>query len=62
MIEENHKLKQQLASADGSLFDLRRDSADDIVSTITTHVSEHKARNIANGILAALKKQKKPAG
>lgn len=58
-------LKEELASAetrDGSLFDLKRDSADDIVNTIIGNVSAHKATTIAKGVLAALKKKQAPAG
>ncbi len=57
-------LEEQLAAAerrDGSLFDLKRDKADDIVGTIVANVSAHKAETIARGILAALKAAK-PAG
>jgi hypothetical protein len=53
------RLKHELAKqADGSLFDLKHDSADDIVANLSTH----KAMNPADGILARLKKSQKPAG
>lgn len=59
-------LKEQLASAenDSSLFDLRRDSAEDIVRVLTDHsaISEHKATTIAKGVLAHFKASRKPAG
>lgn len=59
-------LRERLAAAenDTSLFDLRRDSAEQIVRVLTdpSVISAHKAKAIANGILAALKKQPKPAG
>ncbi|MGO8923243.1 MAG: hypothetical protein ACLQF4_09920 [Xanthobacteraceae bacterium] len=57
-------LQERLAAAehrDGSLFDLKRDKAEDIVSTIVGVVTEHRATAIARGILAHYKKQK-PAG
>ena len=57
-------LEDQLAAAenDGSLFDLKKDSAENIVGTIVTNISPHKAKEIANGILAAIKTKPKPAG
>lgn len=65
--EQDRKIAELEARAnntDGSLFDLRRDSAEDIVSVITdpSTISEAKAKKIANGILAALKARQKPAG
>jgi hypothetical protein len=57
------ELQQKLAKqADGSLFDLKRDSADDIALTIVSNLSAHKAKTLADGILAWLKKPQKPAG
>jgi len=59
-------LKEQLAAAenDTSLFDLRRDSADQIIRVFTdpTAITENKATTIARGILATFKARKKPAG
>jgi hypothetical protein len=55
-------LVAQLAASDGSLFDLRRDTVSDIVGTIVTHVTDHKARSIAEAILKALKAKTVPAG
>jgi hypothetical protein len=58
-------LKEELAAAehrDGSLFDLRRDSTDDIIKAVLANVTKHKARAIASGIVAALKAKVKPAG
>jgi hypothetical protein len=46
----------------GSLFDLRHDSADDIALAIVGNLSAHKAKTLADGILARLKKSQKPAG
>jgi hypothetical protein len=47
----------------GSLFDLKNDSADDIVVAIVGNVKPHKADAIAKGLLAQLKhKQQRPAG
>jgi hypothetical protein len=57
-------LEEQLAAAerrDGSLFDLRQDSAQDIGAIIAATVSQNKAREIAKAISAALSKPK-PAG
>jgi hypothetical protein len=57
------ELKQKLAKHEqGSLFDLKHDSADDIASAITGNLSTHKAKSLADGILARLKKSQKPAG
>ena len=57
------ELKQKLAKHEqGSLFDLKHDSADDIASAITGNLSAHKAKSLADGILARLKKSQKPAG
>jgi hypothetical protein len=57
-------LEEQLAAAqhDGSLFDLRRDSAGDIADAIAANISEHKARAIAASILGVFKARQKPAG
>ena len=60
-------LEEQLAAADvGSLFDLFKDSANDIGGVIVDKLSEHKAREIGKAItagLAAKKKQRQaPAG
>jgi len=67
LVEREHKiahLEEKLAGAEqGSLFDLRRDSADNIATTIVANISEHKATAVAKGILAALKAAKQtPAG
>ena len=56
-LEENERLKKR---TDGSLFDLRLDTAQIIGTTIAANVPG-KARAIANAILAALKKPT-PAG
>ena len=45
-----------------SLFDLKHDSADDIALAIVNNLSAHKAKTLADGILARLKKSQKPAG
>jgi hypothetical protein len=58
-------LEERLAAAearDGSLFDLKRDSADEIVRAVLANVSEYKARTIANGILSSIKGKARPAG
>jgi hypothetical protein len=57
--ELQHKLAKR---EEGSLFDLKHDSADDIASTIVGYLSAHKAKSLADGILARLKKSQKPAG
>jgi hypothetical protein len=57
------ELKQKLVKHDeGSLFDLKHDSADAIALAIVGYVSAHKAKTLAEGILARLKKSQKPAG
>jgi len=57
------RLKSELAKhSDGSLFDLRHDSADDIALAIVSNLSAPKAKTLADGILARLKKSQKPAG
>ena len=54
------RLKHELAKqADGSLFDLKHDSADDCAGAIVANLSTHKAMNPADGILARLKKSQK---
>jgi len=57
--ELQHKLAKR---EEGSLFDLKHDSADDIASAIIGNLSAHKAKSLADGILARLKKSQKPAG
>ena len=57
--ELQHKLAKQ---ADGSLFDFKHHNADDIASAIVGNLSAHKAKNLADGILARLKKSQRPAG
>ena len=57
-------LQEQLAAAearDGSLFDLNKDTVEDIVKVFVANCSKSKAERIAKGILEALKKPK-PAG
>ena len=44
------------SGSEGSLFDLKHDSADDIASAIIGNLSAHKAKSLADGILARLKK------
>jgi hypothetical protein len=57
------RLKSELAKlSDGSLFDLKHDSADDIALAIVGNLSAHKAKSLADGILTRLKKSQKPAG
>ena len=59
IVELKHKLAKH---EEGSLFDLKHDSADDIASAIVGNLSAHKAKSLADGILARLKKSQKPAG
>jgi hypothetical protein len=60
---EIEELKLKLAKAsDGSLFDLKKDNADDIATVIVNSVGAHKAKAIASGIAAWLKPKPKPAG
>jgi hypothetical protein len=57
-------LEEQLAAADardGSLFDLKNDSVDDIVAVIVRTVTENKAKSIAAAITKHFKRAK-PAG
>ena len=65
-IAEKDRKIAQLERADGSRFDVNLDRADDIVVSIVNTVSAHKAKQIADGILAWLKsekkKQQRPAG
>ena len=68
LVERDHRiadLEERLAAAenrDGSLFDLKRDRTEDIISTVVANVTPHKAATIAKGILATLKAVKTPAG
>jgi hypothetical protein len=60
-------LEEQLASAeqrqeDGSLFDLKNDSADNIAMAIVGNVGRDKAANIAKQIAEKLKRKRQPAG
>ena len=42
----------------GSLFDIKRDNADDIAAAIVGNINEHKARKIAEAIVARLDARK----
>ena len=58
-------LQEQLAAAehDGSLFDIKHDSADDIVEAIGANVTPHKVEAIAKGLTELVKrKRQRPAG
>jgi hypothetical protein len=51
-------LQDQLAASearDGSLFDLKKDSAKDIADTIVSTISPNKAETIARAILKTIK-------
>jgi hypothetical protein len=58
----NERIKELEEESDGSLFDLRHDSADDIATTIVGSISAHKAETLARRILKLLKDAKQPAG
>jgi hypothetical protein len=58
--EENHRLKQ--AADSGSLFDLRKDTINDIARVIVSNVSESRADEIARAIRRAVKAKQKHAG
>lgn len=61
-VHEIAHLKEQLAYADqGSLFDLRKDSASDIAGVVIATVTRARAMQIAEAIKAAVK-QKKTGG
>jgi hypothetical protein len=45
-LEEIEQLKQQLKKVDGSLFDLKRDSAEDIALVLANNISQAKFNNI----------------
>jgi hypothetical protein len=58
-------LKEQLAAAkarDGSLFDLRRDSIEDIAAAIIGNVTPGRAEGIARKILGHFKAKTTPGG
>jgi uncharacterized protein YjgD (DUF1641 family) len=70
LVDKEHTiadLEEKLAAADrdGSLFDLKRDTAEDIGTAIANSISETKARNIIKSIteaIAAKRRQQSPAG
>jgi hypothetical protein len=64
VLQEKHQLEEKLKRKDdGSLFDLKHDSAEDIVEAMLANVSPPKAAAIGKGLLDGLKrKQQKPAG
>jgi hypothetical protein len=57
-------LKDRLARAqgNGSLFDLKLDTVDNIAAAIVEHLAPTRSENIANAIKAKLKAKVKPAG
>ena len=59
-------LRERLAKSDGSLFDLKKDNAQDIVAAIANNVLDNKAEAIAKGLLDHVKRKRKarqaPAG
>ena len=52
-------LRERLAKSDGSLFDLKNDSAADIVAAIATNVGGSKAETIAKGLIEHVKRKRK---
>jgi len=60
-LQEKHALEQKLAKSDGSLFNLKTDTAADIVATIAANVSDNRAEEIGRGLLAAVKQKKAAA-
>ena len=65
LTREIEHLKERLAAAeqrDGSLFDLRRDKIDDIVSAIIGNASPSRAEAIARKLLIRIKERKTPVG
>jgi hypothetical protein len=68
LVEHIHRiahLEEQLAAAehrDGSLFDLKRDSADDIGRALADSISENKFRNIVKAATERYKAKRAPAG
>lgn|SRR5262249_32360363 len=62
--EENNLLRTQLKQREGgSLFDLKNDSINDIVTAILGNVSAGKAEAIGKGLISGAKrKQQRPAG
>jgi hypothetical protein len=63
-LQEKYHLEEQLKRKDdGSLFDLRRDTAENIITAILGNISPPKAAAIGKGLLDGLKrKQQRPAG
>ena len=65
LTREIEHLKERLAAAeqrDGSLFDLRRDKIDDIMSAIIGNASPSRAEAIARKLLIRIKERKTPVG
>jgi len=58
------QLKKQVAAAEEaySPFDLKRDSADDIVNAMIGNITVHKAQEISKKLAVAAKAKKAPAG
>ncbi|MGJ5135693.1 hypothetical protein [Bradyrhizobium oligotrophicum] len=61
-LDDNQRLQERMKHAEGSLFDLKRDSAEAIADTMVRNVSDSKAEAIAGWIRKKLKEKKKPAG
>jgi hypothetical protein len=62
-LQENHHLTERLKHSDGSLFDLKADSAEDIANVIVASVSAHKVEALVKALVTRTKrKAQKPAG
>jgi hypothetical protein len=62
LLERKHEeLKAKHETSEGSLFDLKRDTPDNIAAAIIANVTEHKAREIVAAMNKRLKKPK-PSG
>jgi hypothetical protein len=60
-LDDNARLTEQL-KRDGSLFDLKRDSAEAIAEVLVRNMSDVRAEDVAKRIRRKLKEKKKPAG
>ncbi|MGJ4899442.1 hypothetical protein ACQR2B_31020 [Bradyrhizobium oligotrophicum] len=61
-LDDNQRLEERMKRADGSLFDLKRDTAQAIADTIVRNVTNSRAEEIARLIRKKLKEKAKPAG
>jgi hypothetical protein len=61
-LQENHHLKERLKQADGSLFDIKHDTAENIGRAIADNISEAKFKNIVKAATQRYKAKQHPAG